>query len=314
MSARRIAFLREVRARRAFLTLAGQKLPRRPRKRLPRQLQPDAQRRAYFAALKRGPLGTLQQLLDARVRPLLAAWASKGQALQARHDHRAIDELYALAVRLDADFDDPNDVVDEMRDAWAAQWTSDRAAQVVQPIAHSINEHQRAQFNRQIKAAMGVDVVRAEPWLQPAVEQFVTENVALIKSIGQEFFPDLEKRLTQGISDGLRQEELADMIQDRYGVAESRAALIARDQTGKFFANLNEQRQAGLGITKYTWRTAGDNRVREEHAEREGEVYSWDDPPNDDYFGPVNPGEAINCRCTAEPVLDEIFADLTGDG
>ena len=29
----------------------------------------------------------------------------------------------------------------------------------------------------------------------------------------------------------------------------------------------------------YVWRTQGDDRVRSKHAEREGEVFCWDEPP-----------------------------------
>jgi len=48
---------------------------------------------------------------------------------------------------------------------------------------------------------------------------------------------------------------------------------------------------------KYTWHTVGDGNVRPSHAERNGKVFSWDTPPDDGH-----PGEAYNCRCTAEDV------------
>ena len=50
----------------------------------------------------------------------------------------------------------------------------------------------------------------------------------------------------------------------------------------------------------YIWRTAGDDKVRPSHAEREGQVFSWDNPPDGGH-----PGEAPNCRCTAEDVKDD---------
>ena len=45
----------------------------------------------------------------------------------------------------------------------------------------------------------------------------------------------------------------------------------------------------------YIWRTAGDSKVRSSHAERNGETFSWDAPPEGGH-----PGEAPNCRCRAE--------------
>lgn len=45
----------------------------------------------------------------------------------------------------------------------------------------------------------------------------------------------------------------------------------------------------------YIWRTAGDNKVRASHAANNGKVFAREIPPDTG-----NPGEAINCRCTAE--------------
>ncbi len=102
----------------------------------------------------------------------------------------------------------------------------------------------------------------------------------------------------------MRVEDLADLLQGRTGVAESRAMLIARDQTTKLNGALNEIRQTEAGVTSYTWSTSLDERVRDEHSEREGEVFDWDSPPEDGH-----PGEPIQCRCVAIPVVEE-FAGL----
>lgn len=52
--------------------------------------------------------------------------------------------------------------------------------------------------------------------------------------------------------------------------------------------------------THYVWRTRRDGKVRSSHAEREGQVFAWDDPPEGGH-----PGEDHGCRCTAEPYLPQ---------
>ncbi|MBF0246698.1 MAG: minor capsid protein [Alphaproteobacteria bacterium] len=47
----------------------------------------------------------------------------------------------------------------------------------------------------------------------------------------------------------------------------------------------------------YVWRTMGDDKVRSSHSEREGQVFSWDHPPEGGH-----PGEAPGCRCWAQKV------------
>lgn len=63
--------------------------------------------------------------------------------------------------------------------------------------------------------------------------------------------------------------------------------------------------------THYVWRTRNDGKVRSSHADREGQVFSWDDPPTGGH-----PGKDYNCRCTAEPYSAEIseFLRLTING
>ncbi|MBQ9732047.1 MAG: minor capsid protein [Alphaproteobacteria bacterium] len=54
----------------------------------------------------------------------------------------------------------------------------------------------------------------------------------------------------------------------------------------------------------YIWRTEGDDLVREEHAQRDGEIFAWDEPPSGGH-----PGEDYNCRCTAEEFSLERYMD-----
>ena len=45
----------------------------------------------------------------------------------------------------------------------------------------------------------------------------------------------------------------------------------------------------------YVWRCVGDDKTRTTHAERDGQVFAWDNPPEGGH-----PGEDYNCRCWAE--------------
>lgn len=49
---------------------------------------------------------------------------------------------------------------------------------------------------------------------------------------------------------------------------------------------------------QYIWRTVGDDKVRDAHAQYNGTVRDFSDSPD--------PGEDYNCRCWAEPVSDAI--------
>ncbi len=56
----------------------------------------------------------------------------------------------------------------------------------------------------------------------------------------------------------------------------------------------------GKATTHYTWRTVGDDKVRDAHAALAGQVFSWSSPPPSGH-----PGTDHNCRCWAEPYFGD---------
>lgn len=260
---------------------------------MPRQQPHTRIAEAYLARL-RPLLGFIRKLVHERLTPRLAQF------------------VLPEALRTDASEDGLSTLLDEMATEVAEEFPSRDLVALTEPIARQTSSFQREQLNRQLRSQIGTDPFLAEPHLEARVRAFTQENVALIKSIPSEFFGDLEKTLARDIADGARAGQLAESIEEELGVTEDRAALIARDQVGKFYGDLNEARQTELGIESYVWRTADDERVRgnpegkypkadPSHYDRNGQEFQWDDPPEDG-----NPGEPVNCRCYAEPVIPEL--------
>lgn len=128
--------------------------------------------------------------------------------------------------------------------------------------------------------------------------QWARENVDLIKTMDRDTFDQVAEHVVDHVVNG--RTDLAQVLQDRFGVAESRARLIARDQTAKLNAAVTQARQTQLGIESYEWSSSGDERVRPLHRKLDGTVRRWDDPhPTEGH-----PGQAIACRCVAIPVID----------
>ena len=101
---------------------------------------------------------------------------------------------------------------------------------------------------------------------------------------------------------------LKDEIKKRYGVAERRAALIARDQNNKATSIITHIEYEELGITEAIWKhNPGSKEPRHEHLMANNKVY---DISKGMYFESagrhVFPGEEINCGCTSEPIIPEI--------
>ena len=153
-----------------------------------------------------------------------------------------------------------------------------------------------------IRSSLGIDITgtfQRSGALQEEMNRAIQANVALIKDIPDKFLEKLKQTITNGVQEGARHESLISDVEDLLGVTESRAELIARDQVGKLNSDFSRVRQTSLGIEEYEWSTSGDERVREEHADLDGQVFRWDSPPDPD----GHPGMAINCRCVAIPIF-----------
>jgi SPP1 gp7 family putative phage head morphogenesis protein len=274
----RATVLAQIRARKA-LGLG------RSRKRLPRQLAPMLIALEYSKVIE-GVVAEAWKLLEAEA-------------------FREVREVLAEAAprrRTDSKPTDVNALFDRVSDLFFGRLNVRALESAVDLFGRRTSEFQHAQLKKQIVAFVGVDIFVAEPNLTGALAAFTAESVALIKSIPNRLFDDVEKHVAGAVRAGVRWEELAEELRTRRGVAESDARRVARDQVGKLYSRLNETRQQEIGVDAYIWRTSNDARVRDSHEKREGKRFLWSDPPA---LG--HPGTEVLCRCYAEPDLDDLI-------
>lgn len=208
-----------------------------------------------------------------------------------KHTDEESDEVEALDVAL-SDF------------AYVA--TEPAFAARVNSTAAAVDKHSAAQLQR-----IGIKLSKADPGVSKLVPGFRKQNVALVKTMFEREKSKLEQLLADGA--GRRVESLAADIAERFEITTRHAELIARDQCLKLNANISHERMQNAGITKFVWTTAGDERVRPEHDDLDGETFSFDDPPVTNSDGDTNlPGEDFQCRCVAFPV-DDILDDDSAD-
>jgi SPP1 gp7 family putative phage head morphogenesis protein len=151
-----------------------------------------------------------------------------------------------------------------------------------------------------------IDLTLEPPAVTAALAAMRAENVNLITSIADRLLADVQEVVRESTTRGTRVETLARQIRERYAVSDSRADLIARDQTLKANADLTRLRHEDAGVSRYVWSTSRDERVRPMHADLEGRVFSWSAPPVTNERGDRNhPGGDFQCRCVAIPVLDD---------
>ncbi|WP_162142328.1 phage head morphogenesis protein [Laribacter hongkongensis] len=164
------------------------------------------------------------------------------------------------------------------------------------------NQQNHRQTAQAVNAAIGIDVgqmIERSPSVAAQVEAATIHNVNLITSIQSQYLDQVRTTVMQAVTSGQRHESIIASVRETGRVSESRARLIARDQTNKLNGALTKARQTSLGVRRYRWSGANDERERETHRENNGKIFSWDDPPPTGH-----PGEDINCRCVAIPIIE----------
>ena len=188
--------------------------------------------------------------------------------------------------------------------------TSLLAKPTSQTMVKSVAGKNQKAFNTLVNKAVGVDLtgILVDEGLEDFLEAQVNKNVTLIKSVPSEYFKSIETVVMNGTANGLRWQEMAREIggikdiSSVNGKLQNRIKLIARNETSNINASINKRRQENLGIAEFKWKTAEDERVRGSHAKLDGKIFSWDDLPIVDGVK-TSPGQPINCRCVAVPVI-----------
>jgi len=179
------------------------------------------------------------------------------------------------------------------------------------------NQQNKRTIESSVKQALGIDVkhLLSDKVVQETLNLAVVENVNLITSIKTRFINDVGDVVRDSIHAGRRHTDIISLIRDRGNVSQSRARLIARDQTAKINSDLTRERHQSLGITMYEWGGAGDERERESHCAMNGKICRYDDPtvysgddgktwqPRTQDMVKLHPGQDFQCRCFQIPYV-----------
>jgi len=149
-------------------------------------------------------------------------------------------------------------------------------------------------------AAVAYDYARSVAWLADLREHFSESNSAAQiemdlhnNQLGREIGENVKSReeISLKVYQAIKTNQHIRLTPPQEKATNSE---IQNDSTAK----IQEEGQ-------YIWRTSRDDKVRHEHAVREGKVFSWNTSPEGGH-----PGEAYGCRCMAEPYPSETTPHL----
>lgn len=204
-------------------------------------------------------------------------------------------------------------ILDELRKSDTVNY----AKLLSQNVVKAANETNKDRLIQNIQKGTDVDLTNflGDEAVKGKLDEYVAKNVSLITSVKNDYLNDVEKAIRESYLQNGRAENLASIIHERTNVSKSRARLIARDQTAKINAELDQARMQALGVKLYIWQTSKDERVRHSHANMQGVLCRFDDDTVYSKDGgktwikreadkpKCKPGVEIQCRCFAKAIL-----------
>lgn len=167
------------------------------------------------------------------------------------------------------------------------------------------------QFHSSTKPLTGEDLeIPLDESLRDQLSEAYSNNLDLyIKDWYDTQILKLRKKVSENVESGFRAENLIETIQAEKQVTYNKAKFLARQETSLMVSKYRQIRYEEVGIDKYIWSTSHDGRVRPDHRELQGKVFSFSNPPVTDHHTMArnNPGEDFNCRCVAIPVISDSY-------
>lgn len=184
--------------------------------------------------------------------------------------------------------------------------------------ANSVNAKR---FDDKASEAIGVDLkgalIGGSKQVREQLDLARMTNASLITNMAEEFKQRIGKTIMDNVHAGERSTNLITQIMKDYHVTQSRAKLIARDQTSKINGDLTKVRAEAIGVKTYIWSGSLDERERDSHRVMEGKLCKYSDPTvySDDDGKTwkkrkaikgveLHPSQDYNCRCVGRAVVN----------
>lgn len=177
------------------------------------------------------------------------------------------------------------------------------AYETVERVLRLERRRNTKQFVTAVKSSLGIDLsaVITEGGLEEQFQAILKRNADLITKLADTTREKVRLAVEEAVISGMPVKDLKDRLAHDFGVLDSRAKLIARDQVAKANSDLNQLRQQQVGVEEYEWSSSRDERVRPLHRELNGRTFRWDQPGPD---AGLHPGQPIQCRCVAIAVIN----------
>ena len=188
------------------------------------------------------------------------------------------------------------------------QFSNGRIDAITQAALGKLDKKSKEEFYKRVAAKTGINVTDliAKEGMKSTTNALVAETSQWIKTLRDDTFQKFTNNTLFAMSQGESLDTIVSQFDDVVSERKNHAKFLARNQVQNYNSITTKIRAQNLGITKAVWETAGDERVRPSHEDREGKEFDLAEGLYSDIDGLyLLPGTDYNCRCTYTMIIPE---------
>lgn len=188
------------------------------------------------------------------------------------------------------------------------QFSNGRLESISQSVLAKLDKKTKREFYERVAGKTGIDVTSliAKEGIKSTTNALVAETAQWIQTLRDDTF----QRFTNNTLFAMSQGESLDTIVGTFDTIvkerKNHAKFLARNQVQNYNSITTKIRAQNLGITEAVWETAGDERVRPSHRDRDGKTFKLAEGLYSSMDGlHLLPGVDYNCRCSYTMIIPE---------
>lgn len=217
-----------------------------------------------------------------------------------------IDQIvkpYRSEIAMDGILDWMGHVIDGLVSKWMKNLDSISESIAKELVGRSKTNYDKRLHNILRKRGFTVNFKHTQ-YIQDQAQIALEENVALIKSIGNQYLDKVRSAVWRSVKNGYDLESLVKQLKEIDGVEDRRAKNIAKDQTAKLNQAFENARAEELGITEAYWlHSSAVKEPRREHVKANGQRYKLSEGIHFSN-GWYKPAEDFGCKCRKKLIIE----------
>lgn len=188
------------------------------------------------------------------------------------------------------------------------RFNKQRMNKEVSRILNSVNRNNQMSLFTSIEDKIGINVASmiAQEGLTPQINALIIETQKWVQKNLDDNLAYFANNSLRMMAEGASYDDLIDGFNKESAKQVTQSRFIARNQLSSFNGISNKIRAQKVGIRQAVWVTAGDERVRVSHDDRDGKTFDLDKGLYSSKDGKwLIPGQDYNCRCISKMIIPE---------